>query len=102
MPFGLKQSQVNAINSIFKEFGTIEKVIIYGSRAKGSHKPGSDIDLVIEGNELTFSELLSIENKIDDLLLPYKIDLSQKNSISSEELLDHIERVGKVFYERNQ
>ncbi len=102
MPFGLKQSQVNAINSIFKEFVAIEKVIIYGSRAKGSHKPGSDIDLVIEGNELTFSELLSIENKIDDLLLPYKIDLSPKKSISSEELLAHIDRVGKVFYERNK
>jgi predicted nucleotidyltransferase len=102
MPFGLKQNQINAINSIFKEYNTIERVIIYGSRAKGTYKPGSDIDLVIEGNDLTFSELMSVENKLDDLLLPYKIDLSQKNSISSEELLGHIQRVGKVFYEKKK
>ncbi len=102
MPFGLKQNQINAINSIFKEFNAIERVIIYGSRAKGTYKPGSDIDLVIEGNDLTFSELMSVENKLDDLLLPYKIDLSKKTSISSEELLKHIQRVGKVFYEKNK
>ena len=102
MPFGLKQNQINAINCIFKEFNAIERVIIYGSRAKGTYKPGSDIDLVIEGNDLTFSELMSVENKLDDLLLPYKIDLSKKTSISSEELLKHIQRVGKVFYEKNK
>lgn len=102
MPFGLKQNQINAINSIFKEYNAIERVIIYGSRAKGTYKPGSDIDLVIEGNDLTFSELMSVENKLDDLLLPYKIDLSKKTSISSEELLKHIQRVGKVFYEKNK
>lgn len=102
MPFGLKQNQINAINSIFKEYNAIERVIIYGSRAKGTYKPGSDIDLVVEGNDLTFSELMSVENKLDDLLLPYKIDLSEKNSISSEELLGHIQRVGKVFYEKNK
>ncbi len=101
MPFGLKQNQINAINSIFKEYNAIEMVIIYGSRAKGTYKPGSDIDLVVEGNNLTFSELMSVENKLDDLLLPYKIDLSKKSSISSEELLAHIQRVGKVFYEKN-
>ena len=102
MPFGLKQNQINAINSIFKEYNAIERVIIYGSRAKGTYKPGSDIDLVVEGNDLTFSELMSVENKLDDLLLPYKIDLSKKTDISSEELLKHIQRVGKVFYEKNK
>ena len=102
MPFGLKQNQINAINSIFKEYNAIERVIIYGSRAKGTYKPGSDIDLVVEGNDLTFSELMSVENKLDDLLLPYKIDLSKKTGISSEELLKHIQRVGKVFYEKNK
>ncbi|MCF8358302.1 MAG: nucleotidyltransferase domain-containing protein [Prolixibacteraceae bacterium] len=75
--------------------------MIYGSRAMGNFKAGSDIDLVIIDNGLEFSELLKLENQLDDLLLPYKIDISLKRQISNEKLLEHINRVGKVFYKRN-
>jgi len=96
--FGLEQKHINKINSIFSDYPSIEKVIIYGSRAKGNNKKGSDIDLTIIDRNLSFTELMEIENRLDDLLLPYKIDLSQKRKISNPDLLDHIERVGKVFY----
>lgn len=89
------------MNKLFGLYPAIEGVMIYGSRAMGNFKAGSDIDLVIIDNGLEFSELLKLENQLDDLLLPYKIDISLKRQISNEKLLEHINRVGKVFYKRN-
>jgi uncharacterized protein len=102
MIFGLQQKDIDAINGVFSQYTTIEKVVIYGSRAKGNYKNGSDIDLTIVDNDLTFSQLMEIENKLDDLMLPYKIDLSQKRKISNAELLDHIQRIGLVFWDNSR
>lgn len=88
------------INQCFAQYSSISKVVLYGSRAKGNYKNGSDIDLTIIDQGLSFSELLQIENKLDDLLLPYKIDLSLKRQISNPDLIEHIEHVGEVFYEK--
>ena len=74
-------------------------MIIYGSRAKGNYRNGSDIDLTIKGETVTLSELMKIETELDDLLLPYKIDLSLLHKIGDASLLDHIKRVGAVFFE---
>ena len=101
MDFGLKKEHIDAINNVFNEYQNVEKVLIYGYRAKGTHKPGSDIDLVIAEKEISFSQMMEITNKLDDLLLPYKIDISQKSKISNSDLIDHINRVGKIFYQRN-
>jgi predicted nucleotidyltransferase len=102
MDYGLQQKDIDAINSIFIQYSLIEKVIIYGSRAKGTYKNGSDIDLTIIENGLTFTEFLEIENKLDDLLLPYKIDLSQKRKISNQDLIEHIQEFGQEFYFKKQ
>jgi len=101
MKFGLKQDHINLINEIFAQYPFVEQVIIYGSRAKGNYRKGSDIDLTLIESRLSFSELMEIENKLDDLLLPYKIDLSQKRKISNPDLVDHINRVGQIFYISN-
>lgn len=100
MQFGLEQRQIEAINAVFAKHPAINKVILYGSRAKGSYTVASDIDFAIIDDSLRFPEFLQIENELDDLLLPYKIDLSQKKNIEMKSLLEHIERVGKVFYRR--
>jgi predicted nucleotidyltransferase len=98
--FGLSQEKIQKINSVFKSHPLIEKVVLYGSRAKGNYKPGSDIDLTISAPEMTLSELLKIENEIDDLLLPNKVDLSLIHKIDNQNLIDHIQRVGVVFYSK--
>ena len=67
---------------------------------KANYLPGSDIDLALEGKNLSLDTLHKIENDIDDLLLPYKMDLSLLRQIQNAALLDHIERVGTTFYER--
>jgi len=78
--FGLKEKHINAINACFALYPQIEQVLVYGSRAKGNYRDGSDIDLTIVGN-LDFSSLLHLEKQLDNLLLPYKIDLSLHDNI---------------------
>ena len=96
--YGLEEEHINKINSVFKKYEDIEKVLLYGSRAKGNFKPYSDIDLTLVGSSLTLTELFSINTELDDLLLPYKIDLSIYHKIENRDLLEHIDRVGITLY----
>lgn len=89
---------ISKINEVFSLYPEIQEAIIYGSRAKGNFKPFSDIDLTLVGPDLNLSLQQKIENQLDDLLLPYKIDLSIYHQIQNKDLLDHIARVGKKFY----
>lgn len=96
--FGLSEKTLKSLISIFQKFPKIEKVIVYGSRAKGNFKPGSDIDLTLVAPSFTTQDLLKVENEIEDLLLPYKIDLSLLHQIDDPDVLDHIARIGKEFF----
>ena len=71
-------------------------------QAKGNFHPGSDIDLSIVSKQLTSSQISRIETELDDLLLPYKIDLSERCKLQNTDLLDHIERVGKTFFNKQE
>lgn len=98
--FGLSEQTIYAIKQVFHTHNSIEKVLIYGSRAKGNFKNGSDIDLTIISASTSSDELLLIANELDDLMLPYKIDLSLMRQIENNDLLDHIQRIGVIFYQR--
>ena len=97
---GLSQSTLDKLNSIFRQHNSIGLVLIYGSRAKGNYRPGSDIDLTIKGGDLDFAELMQIQDQIDDLYLPYTVDLSHYSQLTNPELIAHIDRVGVVIYDR--
>ena len=90
------------MGAVFAETPEVEQAILYGSRAIGNFRRGSDIDLCLVGAGLTTQQLFKLENQLDDLLLPYKIDLSIRDHIDNPELLNHIERVGTSFYHRNK
>ena len=98
MIYGLKQTVVNKIQQVLSGHSDVQKAILYGSRAMGSYKPGSDIDLILEGTALTLKQLNNIENELDDLLLPYELDLSIYHQIDNPDLLEHVKRAGVVFY----
>lgn len=98
--FGLSESHIESINSVFKNYHCVDKAVLYGSRAKGNYRNGSDIDLTLVGDSIDLTTLLKIENELDDLLLPYTIDLSVFSKIESPELKEHINRVGAVFYKK--
>jgi len=99
MNHGLSKTAVERIREVLAHFPEVEKAVLYGSRAMGTHRPGSDIDLTLCGSHLGQSELTRIDEALDDLLLPYRIDLSAMASLTHPALLDHIRRVGVVFYE---
>jgi uncharacterized protein len=97
--FGLSENTMNKLDFVFRKYPEIQKVILYGSRAMGNYKNGSDIDITLEGNSLTLNFISKLENDIDDLLLPYTFDISIFEKISNPDLKDHIKRVGKNFYQ---
>ncbi len=100
MNHGLSAATVAQIHGVLAQHPEVEQAILYGSRAKGNFKRGSDIDLTLTGRDLTASILRLIEEELDDLLLPYEFDLSRLRDLSHERLRAHIQRVGVVFYER--
>ena len=101
MKYGLKDSMIAEICSVFSRYPQIEQVILYGSRAKGNFKTGSDIDLTLDGDaSLNMDVLYRILDDIDELYLPYTFDLSIRKDIQDGDVLDHIERAGVTFYVR--
>ena len=98
MPFGLNDNIIQNLNQVFRKYEQISEVIIYGSRAMGNYREGSDIDIAIKGNEIHFSLLQKISDDIDDLMLPWIFDISVYYAIDNKELIDHINRVGKTLY----
>ncbi len=100
MKFGLKEEVIENMQNVFSSFPEVEQVVIYGSRAKGNYKAGSDLDITVKGNDLNLSKLNNIVLKLDDLMLPYIIDISLYNQINNPDLIDHIDRVGIIFYQR--
>jgi len=95
--FGLSEVDIDKLCSVFNRYPDIEKVIIYGSRAKGNFRRSSDIDLTIFGH-LDWQTFNQLELELDELLLPYQIDLSLHELLENTELKAHIERVGKPMY----
>ncbi len=101
MSHGLTEKTLIKIKNVFINYPQIETVLLYGSRAKGTHKKGSDIDFTLTG-KLSLSIINKIRHDLDELLLPYKFDLSIQTQINNPDLLEHIKRVGIVFYEKNK
>jgi uncharacterized protein len=102
MKFGLSTSALEKIQSVFKKYQEIEEVLIYGSRAKGNYREGSDIDITLKGEKLTHSLLASIEQDIDELNTPYLFDISIYHLLKSPSLIDHIDRIGQVLYQQKE
>ena len=100
MSYGLSNNDINNIQSVFNKFPAIEQAILYGSRAKGNFKNSSDIDIALKGKGIDLSLLASINSQLDDLIIPYKVDLFLFDRIKNRDLIDHINRVGKRIYNR--
>ena len=100
--FGLTEKTINEICAVLAAHPEVDQAILYGSRAKGTFKRGSDIDLtLVGGSDLTLTVLYRIMEEIDDLLHPYMMDLSIFRHISDPDVRDHIQRVGVTFYAKD-
>ena len=98
---GLTGETVAQIHEVFARFPEVEKAVLYGSRAKGNYKPGSDVDLTLMGARVTSKILGQIRSELEDGLLPYTFDISIFSQLEQADLIEHIRRVGVVFYEKN-
>ncbi|MBN4082397.1 nucleotidyltransferase domain-containing protein [Mariprofundus ferrooxydans] len=99
---GLGAVIIASIQDVFAAHPEVEEVMLYGSRAKGNYKVGSDIDLTMKGEMVDFSVMSTISQELYDLPIPYTVDLSIFSNITNEALVKHIERVGKVFYSKGK
>lgn len=100
MKFGLTVETIAKINSVFAKYPEIEEVIIYGSRAKGNFREGSDIDITLKGEKLSPQLVSKLYWEIDELNTPYLFDISIFAHLTNTELKAHIQRVGQLFYVR--
>lgn len=96
---GLDSQVILLINGVLSKYSNITKAVLFGSRAKGLEREGSDIDIAIFGieDELKVEEIAMV---IDELPIPYKFDLKAYDEITNSDLREHIDRVGIVLYER--
>lgn len=95
---GLTKEIIDRIKAIFSKYKQVESVLIYGSRAIGNYRPSSDIDLTLIGKDINLSLQTKIEFDLDDLMLPYKFDISVYDKIRNPEFLEQINRDGKEIY----
>lgn len=97
---GLTKKEIANIKAVFSKYPQIHEAIIFGSRAMGNFKPTSDIDISLKGETIDLSLQFYIEFELDDLMLPYKFDISIYHKLTNLGLIDHINRVGKSIYQK--
>ena len=103
MENGLNQRDLDNITTAVKKFPDIEQAIIFGSRAKGNHKKGSDVDLAIKGKNISEETVKRLSGELnEEMPLPYFFDVVHFDKISNSGLADHISRVGEVIFERDK
>ena len=92
--FGISDTDLNKITSLLRSIEGIEKAKIFGSRALGTYRDGSDIDIAVTAPAMDHTQFLRLATSLDDLMLPYKIDLIIMHHIANDALTEHIEKVG--------
>jgi predicted nucleotidyltransferase len=97
---GLNSKYIRDINTVFTKYEQVERIILYGSRAMGTYNERSDIDLVAVGKNIDRFIIIRIKDKLDELNIPYFIDLQDYKTIDNKNLIEHINRVGIEFYKK--
>ncbi|WP_129409184.1 nucleotidyltransferase family protein [Marinitoga lauensis] len=101
MKFGLNEKELKIIIDFIKQIPEIEEVLIFGSRAMGNYKKGSDVDLAIKGKNLTRDLLLKISYYLnEETFLPYFFDILDYNKIDNQDLKKHIDIYGITIYKK--
>ena len=93
---------MHTIQSIFQSFPEVKTVHLFGSRAKGNYRLGSDVDLAIMNRGLGSRTLARLKSRFEESTLPYKIDLVDFNNLTKHEFIEHIQRVGIPFFRQGE
>lgn len=102
MSFGLRDGDLDYIITAIQQFSEVEKAAIFGSRVKGNYKPGSDVDIAVWGNDISFSTISRLHAILEEESpMPYFFDVVDYSHLSHKELKSHIDRIGIVFFTRS-
>lgn len=96
--WGLSAATLETLRRILAQEPAVEKAILFGSRAKGTFRPGSDIDLALAGARLDLDAVARLARAFEESSLPYQVDLCWLAAVDNPALREHIERVGQVLY----
>jgi predicted nucleotidyltransferase len=100
---GLSERTIATLHNLFKKYSGIQRVTLYGSRAKGNYQPGSDIDITLHiDDSFIHDDLLHLNGDFDDSDMPYFVDVSIYDRLNSPDLKAHIDSVGKTLYTRSE
>ena len=101
--YGLLEKDMDYILKALKQFDEIDRAILYGSRAMGNYKKGSDVDIAIQGEKVTGKTIFELDDLLNEVYpLPYFFDIVHFEKLTNQNLIDHIEKNGKVLYVRNE
>lgn len=98
--FGLTERDLSTIKGILQKYPEIDHVVIFGSRAKGTYKPGSDIDLAVMNTGGLPQTIARISSDLEESNLPYSVDLVYFPFLENQDFISHIKRIGAPFYTR--
>lgn len=94
----MSQQNIEALRNAISCTKSVHEAVVYGSRARGDNTPFSDIDIALKGDNITSKDLTQIYFMIEDLLIPYTVDLCVVSEIQNERLVQNIQKEGKVLY----
>lgn len=95
----LSAAEVHSIQCVLAQVPHIEKALLFGSRAMGTAKPGSDVDIAIMGSKASLQDSLRVASLLEETTLPYTFDIIAYNTITHPDVLLHIQQYGKIIFE---
>jgi uncharacterized protein len=101
-PEGLPVGTADQLRASLSHYPEVRQALLFGSRAMGTHRPNSDIDLCLDAPDMSFPTYLQLAADLDEQLLPYSLDLVLKHQIDNPDFLSHIQRVGRVVYQKKK
>ena len=101
MRHGLSERTLATLRGVLDGHPEVERALLYGSRAKGEHRAGSDIDLALVGDAVDSRVCAQVWQKLDASAIPYEVDVTGLATLTHEPLIEHIHRVGLEIYLRS-
>ncbi|MCF8367478.1 MAG: nucleotidyltransferase domain-containing protein [Bacteroidales bacterium] len=103
MNYGLSDKSFSMIINGLAQFDDIQEGYLYGSRAMGNFKKGSDVDIAIKGENISYHIVVKLSALLnEDLPLPYFFDITHYENCQNKELKDHIDNVGIKIYSKSK
>ncbi len=99
---GLQLRHRKAVLDILRANPRVERAVLYGSRATGNYREASDIDIALEGADLTFTDQADLLDALLDTTIPYEFDITLMHEIENDALRDHINSDGITWFTRDE